>query len=538
MEKENFIERFWKVRESGSTVRTEIIAGITTFLTMAYIVFVNPAIISAPANVDAAYFFGADPQTVQSALFVTTCLCACMGTMLMAFLAKVPFAQAPGMGLNAFFAYTIMLGMGKTYQEALAIVLISGLLFIVLTITGLREAIVRGIPANIRVAISGGIGLFIAYSGLKNAGLIQFTLDPGTYQILNPAAELGQSTVVASAAAIPGLIDFSTWTPQTAGAVLSLIGLVIIAALHAYKCKGYIFLGIVITTVIGIPMGVTMLPQSLNFGQIGTQFQDWAQVSLFNLDFASLIGDGGLFSGILNIVMAVIAFSMVDMFDTLGTVIGTAQQANMLDENGEFPALKRTLMADSIATAVIAFSMVDMFDTLGTVIGTAQQANMLDENGEFPALKRTLMADSIATTAGSLMGSSTVTTYVESSAGVSEGGRTGLTAFVTAVLFLLALVLSPILGIIPSAATAPALIFVGVLMISAVKNIDFSDITEAVPAFVTLLFMPLTFSIADGIAFGLITYVVIKALSRKFEDLQMITVILSILFVLRFLLMQ
>lgn len=491
MEKENFIERFWKVRESGSTVRTEIIAGITTFLTMAYIVFVNPAIISAPANVDAAYFFGADPQTVQSALFVTTCLCACMGTMLMAFLAKVPFAQAPGMGLNAFFAYTIMLGMGKTYQEALAIVLISGLLFIVLTITGLREAIVRGIPANIRVAISGGIGLFIAYSGLKNAGLIQFTLDPGTYQILNPAAELGQSTVVASAAAIPGLIDFSTWTPQTAGAVLSLIGLVIIAALHAYKCKGYIFLGIVITTVIGIPMGVTMLPQSLNFGQIGTQFQDWAQVSLFNLDFASLIGDGGLFSGILNIVMAVIAFSMVDMFDTLGTVIGTAQQANMLDENGEFPALKRTLMADSIATTV-----------------------------------------------GSLMGSSTVTTYVESSAGVSEGGRTGLTAFVTAVLFLLALVLSPILGIIPSAATAPALIFVGVLMISAVKNIDFSDITEAVPAFVTLLFMPLTFSIADGIAFGLITYVVIKALSRKFEDLQMITVILSILFVLRFLLMQ
>lgn len=407
----------------------------------------------------------------------------------MAFLARVPFAQAPGMGLNTFFAYTIMLGMGKTYSEALVLVLISGLLFILLTVFGLREAIVRGIPANIRTAISCGIGLFIAYSGLKNAGLIQFTVNPGSYQVADQSAALGQSTILANASAIPSLIDFTTWTPQTAGAVLSILGLILIGVFHARKYKGYIFLGIVVTTIIGIPLGVTALPDSINFGQIGTQFQDWAQVSLLNLDFASVLGDGGVLSGILNVVMAVIAFSLVDMFDTLGTVIGTAQQANMMDEKGEFPALKKTLMADAIAT-----------------------------------------------TAGSLMGSSTVTTYVESSTGISEGGRTGLTALVTALLFLASLILSPIIGLIPAAATAPALIFVGVLMMSTVKNIDFSDMTEALPAFVTILFMPLTFSIADGIAFGLITYVVLKALSRRFKDLRVITVVLALLFVLRFML--
>ncbi|MEG0379607.1 MAG: NCS2 family permease, partial [Eubacterium sp.] len=209
MKKDNFIERFWHVKEAGSTVKTEILAGVTTFLTMAYIVFVNPAILGAPAAADAAYFYGgADPAAIQSALFVSTCLCACFGTLLMALLAKIPFAQAPGMGLNAFFAYTIMLGMGKTYAEALAIVLISGLLFIILTITGMREAIVRAIPSGIKIAISGGIGLFLAYSGLKNAGLVEFTIDPGAYQVLNPAAESGMSGIVANASTIPSLIDF------------------------------------------------------------------------------------------------------------------------------------------------------------------------------------------------------------------------------------------------------------------------------------------------------------------------------------------
>ena len=491
MEKENFIERFWKVKASGSTVRTEIIAGFTTFLTMAYIVFVNPAIISAPAGVDAAYFFGADAQTVQSALFVATCLCACMGTLLMAFLARVPFAQAPGMGLNAFFAYTIMLGMGKTYAEALAIVLISGLLFIVLTVTGLREAIVRGIPANIRVAISGGIGLFIAYSGLKNAGLLKFTLDPGSYLVTDPSAATGQSTVVANASAIPSLVDFSSWTPETAGAALALLGLIIIGVLYARKCKGYIFIGIVVTAIIGIPLGVTTLPASIDFSRIGLQFQDWAQVSLLHLDFSSLVHEGSLVGTLFNILLVAVAFSLVDMFDTLGTIIGTAQQAGMLDEKGEFPALKRTLMADAFAT-----------------------------------------------TAGALMGSSTVTTFVESSTGISEGGRTGLTALVTAVLFLAALVLSPVLEIIPAAATAPALIFVGVLMVGPVRDIDFTDITEAIPAFVTLLFMPLTFSIADGIAFGLITYVLLKALTGHYREIQPVTAVLALLFIVRFLFMQ
>ncbi|MEG0379194.1 MAG: NCS2 family permease, partial [Eubacterium sp.] len=286
------------------------------------------------------------------------------------------------------------------------------------------------------------------------------------------------------------LIDFTTWSPQVAGAIVALIGLIIIGVLHAYKVKGYIFIGIIAGAIIGIPFGVTMLPTSIDFSSIGTQFQDWIQISVFNLDFSSLIEGGNLFGTILNVLMAVIAFSMVDMFDTLGTIIGTAQQANMLDEKGEFPQLKRALMADSLAT-----------------------------------------------TAGALMGSSTVTTYVESSVGILEGGRTGLTAMVTAILFLAALLFSPFISIISSVVTAPALLFVGLLMIQNVKNINFSDVTEALPAFVTLIFMPFTFSISDGIAFGLITYVLVKLFTKQFKDIQIVTVVLAVLFLMRYILL-
>lgn len=463
--KDGFLERLFELSKYNTDVKTEILAGITTFVTIAYILIINPIIISDP------FIIMGQPEyanQISNGVFIATCIGAFIGTFLVAVYAKLPFAQAPGMGLNAFFAYTVVLGMGYTYNQALVVVFLSGILFILITAVGLREAIIKAIPPCIKDAITPGIGLFIAIIGLKNANI-----------------------VVANEATLVSMVDFSQWmNPEfdnqiIMGAIVALLGLVIIGVLSARKVKGAILIGIVASTIIGIPLGVT---QFSNFDMnLGAKFSDFMEVSFFNLDFA------GLFAG-------------DNMLESIFTVF-------ML---------------------VISFSLVNMFDSLGTLLGAAKQANMLDENGEVIRMKQALMADAISTTTGAFVGTSTVTTLVESSAGIAEGGRTGLTALTTAILFLVAIIFAPIISVIPSAATAPALIYVGVLMLSSVKDIDFSDITDAIPAFITITFMPFTYSIANGIAVGLISFCLLKLLTGKRKEIKALAAIIAIIFIIRY----
>ena len=449
------MDKFFGLKENNTNVKTEIIAGITTFITMAYIIFVNPDILSTP-------FGDADKEMYWGSIFVATCLAAAIGTFIMGLYANLPFAQAPGMGLNAFFTFTIVLGMQYTFNQALAAVFISGILFIFITIFGLREAIVNAIPQNIKYAISAGIGLFIALIGLVN-GKIVVNSDATLIQIANFADLSNANTKIA---------------------LVSVIGLIIIGILMAYRIKGAILLGILATTLVGVPFGVTDLS---NFGVFS--MPPSLEPTFFKLDFAGLLG---------------------------------------LDGKGFFAAIFATL------TVVISFSLVDMFDTIGTLIGTGHKAGLLDEQGRLPRMKKALMADAVATSVGALLGTSTVTTYVESGAGVTEGGKTGLTSVTTGVLFLLALFFAPLVGIVPGAATAPALVIVGVLMMGAVKKIDFEEMSEALPAFLTVVMMPFTYSIATGIATGLIAYPVIKVATGKAKEVHPIVYVLAVLFILRF----
>lgn len=454
------MESLFKLSENKTTIRTEIMAGITTFVTMAYIIFVNPNILKlAGMNVqgalgDKAANIGFEDPIV-GAVFVATCIAAALGTFIMGFFANLPFALAPGMGLNAFFTYGVVLGLGYTWQEALAAVFISGILFIVLTVTGLREGIVNALPDSLKRAIGGGIGLFIAFIGLQQAHII----------VDNPAT----------------LVGFGNFTAKET--LLPLLGLVIIGILMSLRVKGAILIGIIITTLIGIPMGITNIPD--NFA--------WAVPSLkptlFKLDFAGLLNLGE------------------------ASVIGAIM---------------------SVITVVISFSLVDMFDTIGTLIGTGAKAGFLDENGRLKNMDKALFADAIATSVGALLGTSTTTTYVESASGVSEGGRTGLTSVTVGVLFLLSLLLAPFVGVVPAEATAPALIIVGVLMMTSVKHIDFEDFTEALPAFLTMVIMPFSYSIANGIAAGLIFYPLTKLVTGKGKEVHPAIYILAILFILRF----
>lgn len=459
------IDRFFGVSQSHSTIRTEVLAGITTFITIAYILILNPQILSDP------YIIMGDTLMagkIANGVFIGTCIGAFIGTILCALYARVPFAQAPGMGLNAFFAYTVVLGMGYTYGQALVIVFISGIFFIVITAIGLREAIIRSIPDAVKNAITPGIGLFITIIGLKNAGII----------ISNPAT-------------LVSLVDFSRWKTDGAdmmlinGALTALIGLVIMGILHARKVKGSILLGIVAATLIGIPLGITHL-SNLDMN-IGVKFMDFAEVSFMKMDFA------GLFAG-------------TNFVETLFTV---------------------TML-------VISFSLVNMFDSIGTLLGAARQSGMIDENGEVIRMKQALMSDAISTAAGAMVGTSTVTTVVESSAGIAAGGRTGLTSLVTALMFLGAILLVPIVSIVPAAATAPALIFVGILMLGNIKEVDFSDMSNALPAFCTIVFMPFTYSIANGVAFGLITFCLMKLMTGRKQDVKVLTLMISVVFVVRY----
>lgn len=459
------IDRFFQVSQNHSSVRTEVLAGITTFITIAYILILNPQILADPYVImeDAAM-----AGKIANGVFIGTCIGAFIGTLLCALYARVPFAQAPGMGLNAFFAYTVVLGMGYTYGQALVVVFISGVFFIVITAIGLREAIIRSIPDAVKTAITPGIGLFITIIGLKNAGIV----------ISNPAT-------------LVSLVDFSQWKIEEAdlalmsSALVALAGLVIMGTLHARKIKGSILLGIVAATLIGIPLGVTHI-SNLDMN-IGMKFRDFAEVSFVKMDFA------GLFSG-------------ANMVETIFTV---------------------TML-------VISFSLVNMFDSIGTLLGAAKQSGMIDENGEVIRMKQALMSDAISTAAGAMVGTSTVTTVVESSAGIAAGGRTGLTSLVTALMFLGAILFAPIVSIVPTAATAPALIFVGILMLGNIRDVDFSDMSNALPAFCTIVFMPFTYSIANGVAFGLITYCLMKLTTGRRQDVKVLTLAISVVFVVRY----
>jgi adenine/guanine/hypoxanthine permease len=429
-------ERFFRLKENNTNFKTEVLAGITTFMTMAYILVVNPGILSQ-AGMD----FGA--------VFTATALSAIITTLLLGLYAKLPFAAAPGMGLNAFFAFTVVKIMGYSWQFALTAVLLEGIIFIFLTVFNIREAIIDCIPLNIKKAISVGIGLFIAFLGFDNAKIV-----------VHPAG----GTIVA----LGNLKD-----PFT---LLAIIGIVITAVLVARKVRGALLIGILATTIIGIPMGITKLPGSIAGlvsmpPSLAPTFAHFEWTHVFSFD------------------MVVVLFTLLFM---------------------------------------------DMFDTIGTLVGVATKANMVDEKGNVPRAKQALMADAIGTTLGAVFGTSAVTAYVESASGVAEGGRTGLTAVSTAVMFIIALFLSPLFLMIPSPATAPALILVGLFMLEPIKEIDLVDFTEAIPAFITLIMMPLTYSIADGIAFGMISYVIIKFSTGKAKEIHIATYIISTLFILKF----
>ena len=419
------------LKKAGTDLKTEIMAGITTFLAMAYILAVNPGILSAS---------GMDAGSV----FTATALSSAIATLVMGLVANLPFALAPGMGLNAFLAYTVCLTMGYSWQFALTAIFCEGIIFLILTAFNVREAIVNSIPANLKKAIGVGIGLFIAFIGLQNAGI-----------------------VVDNGATLVGL----NITSNTA--IVAFIGLVVTAILTAYNVKGGILIGILLTTIIGIPFGVT-------------QFSGFASMPP-------------------SIAPTLFKFNFSEVF-------------------AHFP---------DFIIVMFTFLFVDMFDTVGTLIGCAGKADMINADGSIPNCKEALFADAIGTTVGAMLGTSTVTTFVESSTGVVEGGRTGVTAIVTAGLFLLSLFLSPLFLSIPSAATAPALILVGFFMMSPVKDIDFSDPTEGIPAFLCILMMVCAYSISDGIMFGILSYVIIKACSGKAKQITVPTYIVALLFVVK-----
>ena len=432
----NFLDNKFHITERNSTVSREVLGGLVTFLAMAYIIFVNPSILSAT---------GMDYTSVMLA----TCLAATIGTLLTAFMANVPFAQAPGMGLNAFFTYTICLGMGYSWQNALAMVFVSGVIFLIITLSPLRDKIINAIPAPLKRAISVGIGLFIALIGLLNAGIV---------------------------VANNNLLDLGAIT--SGSPLLALIGLAITAILLVFKVKGAILYSILLTTLIGIPLGVTDTNISFSFSNLSIA------PTFMQMSFSGLRA-----LGIMPLITAILTFTICDIFDTCGTLIGCAAGCDMLDQHG---------------------------------------------NMEHASASRALTADAIATVAGSVLGTSTTTTFVESSTGVSAGARTGLASVVTGILFLLACLFAPIAGIVPSAATAPALIIVGVYMMSNVKHIDWNDMEIAIPCFITAVGMPFFYSIADGIGFGIISYVLLKLVRGKYKEIPILMYFLAALFIIMY----
>lgn len=426
------LEKYFKLSEHKTNISTEVLAGFTTFMTMAYILIVNPLTLK-----DCGMDFGA--------VFTATVISSIFATLIMALYANLPFALAPGMGLNAFFAYTVVLTMGYTWQMALTAVFVEGLIFIALTFFGIREAIVDCIPLNIKKAISVGIGLFIAFIGLFNSGIL----------------------VKGAAPSVPMMLGDVVHNPA---AQVALAGIIITGILLALDVKGAIFLGIIASTIIALPLGVASFPKE--FASMPTAPAFW------QFDFSELF---------------------------------TAK----------------------FITVLLTFLFVDLFDTIGTLVGVATKAGMLDKDNKVPNVNKALLADALGTTFGAMVGTSTVTTYVESAAGVAVGGRTGLTSLVVSFMFLIALFLSPLFLMIPAAATAPALIIVGLFMMSPIQEIDLHDFTEAIPAFLTIIMMPLTYSIAEGIVFGITSYAILKLLTGRYKEVPIFTYIVAVLFVIK-----
>ncbi len=432
--KNGMLDNYFEISKSGSSTKTEVLAGVTTFMTMAYILIVNPAILSA-AGMN------------SGAVFTSTAIAAVVATLIMGIYAKLPFAQAPGMGLNAFFAYTIVLQMGYSYEFALTAVFLEGIIFILLTLFNVREAIVNSIPNCIKNGISVGIGLFIALVGLEGAGIVIHPKDGGTI--------------------------LSLGNVMKGPALLAIIGLLITGILLARKMKGALFIGMIITAIIGIPLGITKVPTAIVSAPPSIAH------SLFNFQWHDILSWN----------MVIVLFTLLFM---------------------------------------------DLFDTIGTLVGVATKAKMLDENGNVPNIKKALLSDAIGTTFGACIGTSTVSTFVESASGVAEGGRTGLTAVTTAVMFIIALFFFPIFGVITSAVTASTLILVGLFMIEPIKEIQLDDFTESIPAFLTIIMMPFSYSISDGIIFGIISYIVLKVTTGKVKQVSLTTVVIGVIFILKF----
>ncbi len=431
------LQQWFKLRENKSNLRTEVFAGITTFMTMAYIIFVNPSILSTT---------GMD----FNAVFAATCISAALATILMGLIANYPFALAPGMGLNAYFAFVV--GSQYGYPVALAAVFMSGLVFIALTATRGREAIINSIPMSLKLAVGAGIGLFIALIGFKNAGIV----------VANPNTLVHLGNV------------------RDPNVMLAIFGLIVTGALVVTKVRGALLIGIGVTTIVGLVTGVAPVAEGFRL-------------------FAMPPG---------------------------------------LKHFGEFAGGMRDLLALGLAAVPIVFSFafVDVFDTVGTLVGVASKAKMLDKDGKLPRVNHALVADAVGTVAGAVLGTSTVTTYIESAAGVTEGGRTGLTAVVTGLLFIAALFFAPLAGLVPSAATAPVLIIVGVFMMEPITKINFEDYAEGIPAFLAFAMMPFTFSIAEGIVWGVLAYVALRLAARRFSEVSVTMYVLSVLFILRFVL--
>lgn len=472
------MEKFFQLKKNNTNVPTEIMAGVTTFFAMSYILFVNPTILSAAGM-------------PFQAVFLATIIASIIGTLVMGLFANVPYAQAPGMGLNAFFTFTVVFGLGYSWQEALAMVFICGLINVFITVTNIRKMIIHAIPESLQHAIGGGIGIFVAYVGIKNAGFLSFSADQSA--ITSSVVDNGQVTnVTINGGIVPELANFNN-----APILLAVIGLVLTSILVVKNVRGAILIGIVVTTIIGILMGV------VDLGTI-----DWEQNSLGN--------------------------SINELGTTFGAAFGAEGMQSLFSDSSKIPQVLMT---------IIAFSLSDTFDTIGTFIGTGRRTGIFskedeealeDGRGFKTKMDKALFADAIATSIGAIFGTSNTTTYVESAAGIGAGGRTGLTSVVVAALFALSSLLSPLIAIVPAQATAPALILVGVMMMASFADINWLDMEEALPAFFASIFMGLAYSISYGIAAGFIFYTIMKVIKGKTNEISIALWVVDILFILNF----
>lgn len=467
------MDKLFKLNENGTTVRTEILAGLTTFFAMSYILFVNPAMLSQT---------GMPAQGV----FLATIIGAVAGTLMMAFYANLPYAQAPGMGLNAFFTFTVVFSLGYTWQEALGMVFICGIISLIITLTKIRKTIIESIPGSLRAAISAGIGVFLAYVGIKNAGLLKFSIDPGTYTVAGESVEKAQSAITANSSATPGLVAFND-----PAVLVALVGLAITVFFVVKGIKCGVILSIFATTVVAISVGLVNLSLiDLSQNNLGTAFKELGEI--------------------------------------FGVAVGPKGLGALFTDTARLP---QTFMA------ILAFSLTDIFDTIGTLIGTGEKVGIVassGENHESERLDKALYSDLIGTSIGAIAGTSNVTTYVESAAGIGAGGRTGLTALVVAICFAISSFFSPLLAIVPTVATAPILIVVGIMMLGSLKNIEWDDLTEAIPAFFTSIFMGFSYSITHGIAAGFIMYALVKTVKGQAKEVHTMIWILDALFILNF----